>query len=724
MNLRNLLRKHGALLLIMLAALGLRLWYLTINPLWPQFSSADDGDYFQRALRLAVTGKYVDDLWLIRPPFHVWIFAGWLKLGLLLDQPPAFGVRLIQGFQVALGVLMVALCYALAARLFNRRAGLIFATFWAIWFPFVELPATLFSEPVYLFLFTLHLWLLLRFADSNQYRYLGASGIVLGMAALTRSPALYALAFAVPWLVLRNYRSAAQKLPAGARLKPWIRNLQYALRRSIAPLAVLAACTLAVVLPWTARNWVVYQRFIPVDTLGPINLWLDLGQANERDAKIAQLRQLPQADRQAFATERVKEMLRAEPLRPLRNVWPTFRHIWKGQYVEDYWVKRSFFTRPLREAAPLGLFGDVIWLVGTLAGFVGLLHPRTDRPFKLLIGLWLLYSFATVLIFHVEPRYLLSIWLLLGLYASWTLSQARQWIAYLRGRRWRAAIIASTIMSLALLTVTYRNYPAIVAKGLPREWHMLQGDRALQQGDFALAEREFRAALAIDPQFIDGEVALAVALGAQNRPQEGIAVLTPEASRRSILVEGVLRRAINDDAGARSLLSTTEYRMGEDAQRWALEHVRVEPRNNLVLGNDALDLGYIAGFAEPETNGERSYRWLSGDGEIVVPLSQPLVAGSTVMLEMAAPLELDGPVRITLNDGPAVSLRPVAGWRAYYLGVPPALAGEQVLRIRIQAPTRLPMRDNPESNDPRALSVMVHQVGVDAPTAMSTSSHR
>ena len=32
-------------------------------------------------------------------------------------------------------------------------------------------------------------------------------------------------------------------------------------------------------------------------------------------------------------------------------MWSTFRHIWKAQFVEDYFVKRSFFTRPLRQAA-------------------------------------------------------------------------------------------------------------------------------------------------------------------------------------------------------------------------------------------------------------------------------------------------------------------------------------------------------------------------------------
>lgn len=711
-----ILRRHPALIALMAIALALRVWYLTINPLWPQFSNADDGDYFQRALRLAVTGRYVDDGWLIRPPFHVWLFAGWLKLGLEFGQSASFGVRLIQGFQTLLGVVMVPLGYALAARLFNRRAGLIFAGFCALWFPFVELPATLFSEPVYLFLFTLHLWLLLRFDDTGRYRNLALSGLVLGMAALTRSPALYALVFAVPWLVLKSWRKnqelGEEQRTTEQRTHSFFHDLYAAVRRSIAPFAVLAACTLVVVLPWTARNWLVYQRFIAIDTLGPINLWLDLEGTELRTQKIEQLRQLPQADRQAFAAEKVREILSVEPLRPLRNIWPTFRHVWKAQFVEDFWVKRSFFTRPLRESAALGLASDLFWLIASFAGLIGLLHPATDRAFKALIALWLVYSFATVLVFHVEPRYLLPIWLLLALYGAWTLSCGAAWIAGLRRRPWRAALVYGSLLAIAALFITYRDYPAIIARGMQREWHMRGGDQAFARADYATAEQKYRAALDADPQFVDSEIPLALTLAAQGRSADARSVLTPGDSRRSGIVVGLLSRDAGDEEQARTLLSTIEQKAGEDAQRWTLDHVPVSPREALVLGRDALDLGYIAGFAGSEQTGDLSYRWLLGEGEIVLPLSTPLAAGGSFTLTLAAPLPMKGPLQVRINDSPPILLRPDPQWREYRLAIPPALAGQTELRLKLSAPTYLPMRDEEQSDDPRSLSVMVHRVVV------------
>jgi 4-amino-4-deoxy-L-arabinose transferase-like glycosyltransferase len=696
--------RHWLLTFLILVAFALRVWYLSINPLWPQFSNADDGDYYRRALRLAVTGAYVDDAWLIRPPFHVWVFAALLRVAIVFEAGPAVGVRLIQWFHILLGVVSVPLCYALGARLFNRWAGLIFAAFWAIWFPFVELTATLFSEPIYLFLWLLHLWLLLRYDDQGRVRDLALSGLVLGMAALTRSPALYALVFAVPWLVWRAWNT----LPAGA----WTSRLVRATRRTIAPLAILGTTTLAVVTPWTMRNWIEYRHFIPVDTLGPINLWLDLANGESRDSKINRLRALPQAERQSYASAQARAILRDDPLLPFRPMWGTFRHIVKAQYVEDYFIKRSFFTRPLREAAPLGLPGDLIWLVFSFAGIVGLLHPATDRPWKVLAALWFGYSTATVLIFHVEPRYLLSIWVMLGLYGSAVLSGFASWRFALRPRTPRALLTVATVLVLAGLFITYRNYPAILMRGSAREWAMLRSERAFQAGDYPAAEREARAALQADPGFVDAEVALALALKAQGRAAQGIEELERGSSRRTDLVLGDLMRATGDIDGARELLRASEARSGEDTQRWTMLNTKPEPRSEVVLGDDGLDLGYIEGFGLGETAGGRTMRWLLGDGHIVLPLETPFASGAVVALDLASPFALPGPLEVVVEGRWRYHLNVAPDWRTYYLAVPADAGTPAQLDIALSAPTRIPAQIDPASDDARPLSVMVHRVAL------------
>ncbi|MDQ2997475.1 MAG: glycosyltransferase family 39 protein, partial [Chloroflexota bacterium] len=200
-------RPHLPLLAIVLLGVGLRLWMIGISPLDPSYSNADDGDYYRRALRLALTGQYIDDNWLIRPPLHVFFYALWLRLAIMIGRP-ALGVPFIQLAQTGLAALTIMLGYGIGRRLFPTRqnlAGLLFALFLSTWYSFVEQPSVLFSELIYMFLFFLHVWLLLRFDTSGRLRYLALSGFALGAATLTRSPALYSLAFVVLWLLMRAW---------------------------------------------------------------------------------------------------------------------------------------------------------------------------------------------------------------------------------------------------------------------------------------------------------------------------------------------------------------------------------------------------------------------------------------------------------------------------------------------------------------------------------------
>ena len=106
------------LLAIVLLGVGLRLWMIAISPLDPSYSNADDGDYYRRALRLALTGQYIDDNWLIRPPLHVFFYALWLRLAIIAGRP-ALGVPFIQLAQTVLAALTIMLGYGIGRRLFS-----------------------------------------------------------------------------------------------------------------------------------------------------------------------------------------------------------------------------------------------------------------------------------------------------------------------------------------------------------------------------------------------------------------------------------------------------------------------------------------------------------------------------------------------------------------------------------------------------------------------------
>lgn len=703
-----------ALGLIVLVGVALRLWLISFTPLNASFSTADDGDYYQRAFRFAVTGQYIDDGWLIRPPLHVLFFAFWQRSAIAIGHPQ-IDVLLIQLAQTACAALTILLGFGVARRLFSSAlAGLLFAAFLSFWFPFVEQPSVLFSELLYLMLFMLHFWLLLRFDHSGRWRDLALSGLALGAAALTRSPALYSLAFVALWLLVRLWQRLRQPRQSGDQIPTLIATIGQIWRPLLSSGVLVVACCLAIVLPWTIRNAIVYQRLIPVDTLGQINLWLDLDAVSKRNDHIAELRQMPQADRQAYALAKAKAILAEDPLRPFRPMWSTFVHIWKAQYVEDFFIKQGFFTRPLRETAALGLFGDLLWFVYTLGGLIWLMGPaREGMHSRLFILAWLGYSFLTVLVFHVEPRYLLPIWTFLALYGAGALAQLRH---APQAKPWRIAhylLAAAISLAFVALVVSYRNYPEAIARGMARERAVVAGERAYQSNDYASAERWFREALSAQPDFVDAQIDLALALEAQGQHDAAKEAIKQGGSRRADLLGSVLTLRDGDSDSARSRLTRTEASAGEPIQAWALEWMRPPATAQLHLG-DGRDIGYIAGFTQPEQAADTSFRWLTESGRVVLPLPAPLSASSTVVIRVAAGKPGTTPLSVRVGAGPAWQL-PISdgSWRDYRLPIPPDLAGQTRLELSLSAPPFIPASGDPSSTDLRVLSVRISDVRVE-----------
>ncbi len=733
------------LLGMVLLGLALRLWFIAVNDIDPRFSAADDGDYYQRALRLAATGEYIDNSWLIRPPGHIFVFAGMLKLAMWLGDP-TLGIALIRGFQVALSLLLIPVGYDMARRLFDRSAGLIFATLLAVWFPLVELPALILSEPLFFFMLVISGWALVRWRDCRRWPWLVAAGATLAVGALARSPALYASAFVLAMLLWDTRRPSPESeadAPSDtprAGPRAWARALRDDLRAGWARRFLTAALCfmvpfVGVIAPWTIRNYVTYHRLIIIDTLGPVNLWMAMSDAvnegrGEGEAK-AILAGIPQEERQDFVSADIRRILAEEPWRLTRNFWPHFIHIWKAQFVEDFFVKVSFFTRPLREVWPIGALGDVLWLGFSAASVFALAARPREGGFRLLALGWIAYTCLTVMLIHVEPRYLLPVWLFLALYGAAAFGALGRWLAlrhrdrpaaraaagaYLRSP-WGAAG-AALCAALLLLIFTYRDYPGIIAQGVQREVHRNAGARAFAAGDHQAAIAAYERMLEADPDFVDGRTELARVYLDLGQIEQAWEALGTRQTHRGDVVRGALERAAGNAERAAFFFEDAEVRAGEDVQKLAMEWLRPDPTRALRLG-DGLDFGYLDGFSFGEdlpTEGAappRSYRWLQGWGVIRLPLPEPLAPGAVLRLRAAGGVPGDTPLTISL--GGTETTLPVRGgeWRIYRVTVPDSLVGQSSLEFELRAPTFLPVQLNPGSTDARLLSVMVSDVAVE-----------
>jgi len=165
-----------------------------------------------------------------------------------------FGVRLLP-VQLVQCLLFAGTCWFaqdLGRRIFNPRAGLLAGLLCAVHPSLLRYVPDLHLETLLTFLFTLSIWLSARFFDKPSWQRGIPLGIVWGMASLTKAVVLlYPAVFAVLWWLNTRRRAARAGQPAPP--------LTEALRVGVA----LAAMALTIA-PWTIRNFVVTNHFVPI----------------------------------------------------------------------------------------------------------------------------------------------------------------------------------------------------------------------------------------------------------------------------------------------------------------------------------------------------------------------------------------------------------------------------------------------------------------------------
>ncbi|MFQ5512932.1 MAG: ArnT family glycosyltransferase [Myxococcota bacterium] len=152
--------------------------------------------------------------------------------------------------QIALSVVSIGLVYGVAACAGGRRAGRVAALLWAVYPTSIVYTAFLYSETLFMTLLLGAIYLVFQGWEREGRTCSVSAAVLFGLAALTRSVALYFLPFWIVWAAAR-------------RRGPECRRA-----------AVIFAVGLAVVLPWTVRNVFRYDGFLLIDGTTAPTLWL------------------------------------------------------------------------------------------------------------------------------------------------------------------------------------------------------------------------------------------------------------------------------------------------------------------------------------------------------------------------------------------------------------------------------------------------------------------
>ena len=715
------------LALLLAVALGLRLLVWRWREFYPL--GGDEQEYLNAALTLLRERRYVE-LQFMRPPVYELFLAGSIYVFDSLVQ----NLRLVQALISAFTVVPI---YALTWELFHsRRVALVAGLLFALNYTLAASATELLSETVFLFGLSVALWLIVRAGQGsaeqrttgNRRRTIDAAlaGLTLGALALTRSVALPLVGLAALWLLVQK-----QEVSGGENEK----RTKTFVRRLVLP-SVLVGCTLLIILPWTARNFVTYGAPILIDTTGAENLWLDNNASAATPADLlgreAAKRELyalgdDRAARQTLASRRGVEEITGNGGWFAQKVWGEAKKFFALQHFDELREKRAIWVPPTAIWAKI-LLGDGLWLVLLFGGSIGFtisdlrftkeeLGPGIQNPKSkiqnpvLLFILWCFYILATSLLFHVELRYRLPLYPALAPFAAFGLVRLAAWkrIGKPAPGTGRSAIALLAVGAIATITLLHRPY-------LSQSWMLAnkhaalgRAERALSRGDAATAQQAASAALARDDSSALARVALARAAllrgdRASAESQLDAAIVALAAHPQAHLLRGALLRADGDLDAARTAFAN-EVGSLQDLQSWSWPVFApfAPPPAALDVGA-GLDLGFVRGFYPAEPGG---FRWTTGEAHLQLT---PPPGTTTLELELASgrPAGAPAPTLVVLDGATEIGrLTLREGWQTYTL---PLHSAGGISEITLRAPTFRPRTFDPASADGRNLGVMVRRV--------------
>ena len=415
------------LLALTLAGLAVRLLWVVLEP--PTFPVADETMWVSWGSDILPSPDVDFSPLRLRFVFHPPLYLYFVGVPFAL-----FGtLTAVKVAQCLAGALLVPALGLAGRRAFGEKAGLVAAGMAAFYPELVWFASHFWAETV----FTVLLWWAIERLLSADARAsasaAAASGLLFGLAVLTRETVLYFLPLAALWLAWRRV--------GGARRAAW-----------------LLAASLLVVLPWTLRNWLVFDAFVPVSTSGALNLWQGNTRLSRQEvyeeywAVHGRIAKYEHARRRA-----IESILERQPLwffEKLRDEMPAF---WAAHGQPIVHIERGAYGAVARPRAIAAIAVVLLPYLGVLALFVAGIAwlPRGRAPLVVLafLGFYVLLHVAA----HGYPRYRLPAMPAVFLVA------ANGWLAWRNRPRPKVDRAHRLAAAAAALTLALSVGPSLVA---------------------------------------------------------------------------------------------------------------------------------------------------------------------------------------------------------------------------------------------------------------------
>lgn len=382
--------------LLALLGLAVRAGFLLLEP--ATHPIADERTWTNWAVENLVTEKVRFSPFRTRMIFYPPLYPYFIAVPYAL-----FGtLAAVKWAQVVVSALLVPALGRVATRVFGEPAGVAAAALAACYPDLVWFSVHFWSETLFLFFLW---WAFERLLAADARASLldaGVAGVLWGLGVLTRETGLYLTPLVALWL---GWRAAAGGTRRGA--------------------AFLVAALLTVA-PWTYRNWVVFQAFVPVSTAGGLNLYQGNAPLTRQQVYDEYEAVHGRVEQYRWARQKgIEVILERQPwwlFEKLRDEMPRF---WEADGLALIHIQRGAYG-PVTPAARVAAWLVVVLPYLAVLGFfvLGLAALRPDRRVLLLLGFAVLYNLLHV-VTHGFARYRLPVMPVVFACAAWAFSEWR-----------------------------------------------------------------------------------------------------------------------------------------------------------------------------------------------------------------------------------------------------------------------------------------------------------
>lgn len=297
--------------------------------------------------------------------------------------PTAFIV--VQLVQAVVQAGAVVLLFTIGRQIFNTSVGIL-AGLGLVLFPDHVFGVTIIHQLTFsTFVILLLVYGLLRLKEDQSLILAAACGGILGIATLVIPTVLYFAPIIPLWLLWRAYPS------------------QVALRKAFKTAVIITVVSLAVVAPWTIRNYLIHDQFVLMKLVG-WNFWrgnvppaIYTGVPNNLDDAAPAVQQQVKLSSEAAANDLLLgiavDYVVHHPIAFLTHILNNSWYFWWFPPVQEH------------QAAQVNILRKLIYLPLFLIGLTGIvLSLRRWRQYRLFYGLFISFTVGYS-VFFILPRY-------------------------------------------------------------------------------------------------------------------------------------------------------------------------------------------------------------------------------------------------------------------------------------------------------------------------------